>query len=276
MLAQRVLRGPTATLVLLLGVLSCKEKEPPPTGLVTTDAAVTTSTPVEAGAVDLAQCAGCQLAPEPAWTFEGVYADNGCTQPLAQLATPSCAVVPALGSVTMAFIDEVGTHKAGESGQVTLTGQVAPEMPRFRKTAKACVKVNEGAVGLTPMNCAGQRVCSDATGVLTCGACRTFASGCPDFQETRMYATIDDPGAKGAKPATGGGGNLARLMQCCAALEGEAKRLGSSPEAGVLSSAAAQCKQLVAAAGPSGNAPELGALRTVLAGRKVPAICAGF
>ena len=52
--------------------------------------------------------------------------------------------------------------------------------------------------------------------------------------------------------------------------------MGSSPEAGMLSSAAAQCTALVTAAGPNGTAPELGAIRTALAGRNVPAICAGF
>jgi hypothetical protein len=33
---------------------------------------------------------------------------------------------------------------------------------------------------------------------------------------------------------------------------------------------------LVRAAGPSGTAPELGALRAALAGRNLPAVCAGF
>ena len=44
----------------------------------------------------------------------------------------------------------------------------------------------------------------------------------------------------------------------------------------MMASAATQCTALVNAAGPSGTAPELGAIRTALAGRNVPAICAGF
>lgn len=70
--------------------------------------------------------------------------------------------------------------------------------------------------------------------------------------------------------------NVARLKQCCAALAAEAKRMGNSPEAGMFSAAAAQCSATVAQIGPTGNAPELGAIRGLLAGRSIPAICAGF
>lgn len=70
--------------------------------------------------------------------------------------------------------------------------------------------------------------------------------------------------------------NVARLKQCCTALANEAKRMGSSPEAGMFSAAAAQCSVMATQAGPSGTAPELGALRGLLAGRNVPAICGGF
>ena len=70
--------------------------------------------------------------------------------------------------------------------------------------------------------------------------------------------------------------NVARLKQCCAALSAEAKRMGSSPEAGMFTTAAAQCTQLATQIGPSGNAPELGAIRALLVGRNVPAVCAGF
>ncbi len=70
--------------------------------------------------------------------------------------------------------------------------------------------------------------------------------------------------------------NVARLKQCCAALGAEAKRMGSSPEAGLFTSAAAQCNTLATQIGPSGNAPELGAIRGLLVGRNVPAVCAGF
>lgn len=30
---------------------------------------------VEAGPVDITKCAGCALAPQTAWTFEGIYRD---------------------------------------------------------------------------------------------------------------------------------------------------------------------------------------------------------
>ncbi len=264
--------GPALLAFALIG--ACKEKTPtPPTGIVAAEAGV--AVPAEAGAVDIAQCAGCQLAPIPAWTFEGIYRDATCTEPLAQLTAPACAVVPALGSTTFTYVDTVGLRKANETATVTLAEQIAPGAPRFRKAGTVCVRANEGAVDVTPMSCANARVCRDPGGALACTGCRTFANGCPDFEETRLYATIVDPGIKGT-PAQGGGGNLARLGQCCAALAAEARRLGASPEAGVLLSAAAQCQALVNAAGPNGNAPELGALRAALAGRQVPAVCAGF
>ncbi|MBX3208417.1 MAG: hypothetical protein KF764_25450 [Labilithrix sp.] len=79
------------------------------------------------------------------------------------------------------------------------------------------------------------------------------------------------PAAKAAPPS-----NLPRLRQCCGALSSEAKRLGSSPEAAQMNSAAAQCNALGAAAGPGGSVPENGTLRALLAGRTIPAACAGF
>ncbi len=87
-----------------------------------------------------------------------------------------------------------------------------------------------------------------------------------------------DAGVDAGKKFTGTGvsTNVARLRQCCNQLANEAKRMGSSPEAGLFTTAAAQCSALVGQIGPSGNAPEMGALRTLLAGRTVPAVCAGF
>ena len=263
-------------LVALSLVPACKDNDKPQgAGIVAADAAVATA-PVDAGSFDLGTCPGCQLAPIPAWTFEGVYREATCTEPLAQLTAPACALVPALGAVSLTYVDEVGLRKANETATVTLDGQIPPESPRFRKSGKACVRSNEGAVDVTPMGCANARACRDQGGALTCTTCRTFASGCPDFEETRLYASINDPGLKITKAVQGGGGNLARLAQCCAQLAAEAKRLGPSPEAGLLVSAAAQCTALVNAAGPSGNAPEFGALRAALAGRNLPAVCAGF
>lgn len=262
----------------LAGVALCACKDttkPQGVGVVPASDAATTSPPAEAGAPDITKCVGCQLAPIPAWTFEGVYKDAQCTEPLAQLTAPACTVIPALGSASLTYVDEVGLRKANETATVTLVAQVSSETPRYRKAGKGCVRANEGAVDVTPMSCTNARACRDEGGLLSCTTCRSFANGCPDFEETRLYATITDPGIKGAA-AQGGGGNLARLGQCCAALAAEGARLGASPEGGMILSAAAQCRALVAAAGPNGNAPELGALRAALAGRNVPAVCAGF
>lgn len=268
----RRVKTQTLLVLALFLVPACKDKSQG-TGIVY-DAGPTTTTSATPPTVDPASC--CQLATEPAWTFEGIYRDNACTEPLAQAVVPACGNVPALGQVSLTYVDAVGLRKANESTNVTLAEQVAPEAQRFRKAGTTCVRANEGGVDLTPPGCAGQRVCRDANGTLVCAACRTFANGCGDFEQTRLYATITDPGLKSGGGGGGGGGNIARLAQCCNALKAEAARLGPSPEAGMINSAAAQCLALVQAAGPNGNAPELGAIRTMLAGRPVPAVCAGF
>jgi hypothetical protein len=87
-----------------------------------------------------------------------------------------------------------------------------------------------------------------------------------------------DADADAAKKATGPGvsTNVARLRQCCGQLRTQAKAMGASPEAGMLLGAAAQCDGLAAQAGPGVNAPELGLLKTALAGRNIPPVCAGF
>lgn len=105
-----------------------------------------------------------------------------------------------------------------------------------------------------------------------------------DAAPTVLEPLEDDAGDAGADadaaPAKKAGGgyspNVARLKQCCNQLSAEAKRLGASPEAGMLAAAAAQCSTLAGQAGPSGTAPELGVLRGLLQGRNVPAVCAGF
>ncbi len=265
---------PALSLSLLALAPACKEKTPE-----IPDAGAVTAAPLEAGPAQIAdtsQCPGCQLAAQQAWTFQGIYRDSACTDPLVQQAPPACAPVPALGSASVTYVEEVGGRKAGESATVELTEQIAPTAARYRKSGTKCVRADESAVDLTPMGCAGQKVCRDATGALACASCRTFPNGCPDFEETRIYAAVNDPQIKKAPGTAAAGGNLARLRQCCAALAAEAKRLGSSPEAGMLNTAAQQCNTLVTAAGPTGTAPELGAIRTALAGRNVPAICAGF
>lgn len=102
--------------------------------------------------------------------------------------------------------------------------------------------------------------------------------------QTTLVEMVEDAGsavadADAAKPKYTGPAvntNVARLKQCCNALAAEAKRMGNSPEAGMFSSAAAQCNLMASQFGPSGTAPELGALRNLLAGRTIPAPCAGF
>lgn len=258
----------------LLAVLAgCSNKG----GGTTTDAGIvtTTTTATATATVDLAQCTGCQLAAQAAWSFQGIYADAACTAALAQTAPSVCAAVPALGDTTLTFSEDVGGRKAGETATVTLVEQIAPAAARYRKSGTKCVRADESAVNLTPAGCAGQKVCRDASGALACTGCRNLANGCPDYEETRMYAKFNDTG-KATPTAAAGGGNLARLKQCCTALANEAKRMGNAPEAGLLNGAAAQCTALVTAAGPTGNAPELNALRGLLAGRPIPAVCSGF
>lgn len=70
--------------------------------------------------------------------------------------------------------------------------------------------------------------------------------------------------------------NVARIKQCCAAIRKQAKDLGNSPEAATIMSAAASCDQLAAQAGSSGNAPELAIVKQLMAGKPMPAVCAGL
>lgn len=262
-----------AALSTFLLVSGCNQKEESK-GLVVDAAVTATPAVVDAGPVDINQCPGCQLAPTPTWTFEGIYRDDKCTDPLAQTVTPACAAVPAIGPVTLTYIDDVGGRKVNEGATVTLTEIVAPSTPRFRKTVKGCVRANEAATDITPNTCSGSRVCRDTTGALACTGCRTFANGCPDFEETRTYAAVNDPVAKGGAPSAAAPSQFGNLAACCNALATQAKSLGASPEAGVLLSAAAQCSAL--AKNGSANSPELSALKGLLAGRNVPAVCKGL
>lgn len=248
-----------------------KEDHPPPAGMVAeAGPAPVDTTPATPPPVDMNQCAGCQSPGQPAWTFHGIFADDKCTKPLAQTVLTPCTGVPTLGESEITYVEAEGPRKAGEKAKATLAE--APTGAHFQKSGKGCVAANEVAVNLTPPACGGQKVCRDATGTLACAGCRTLTGGCPDYEESRLYATFTDSGAK----SPGGGGNLARLRACCAALSAEARRLGPSPEAGLLATAAAQCMAIASQAGPNGNAPEVGALRGMLAGRQVPAVCSGF
>ena len=93
--------------------------------------------------------------------------------------------------------------------------------------------------------------------------------------DPRVRVVFDDKG----KPGGGGGGggtNVARLKQCCNQLAIQAKAMPNSPEGGLFQQAAAQCNAMAASLGPNANAPEMGAIKTLLAGRNIPAVCAGF
>jgi hypothetical protein len=94
---------------------------------------------------------------------------------------------------------------------------------------------------------------------------------------------VDDAGADAdadaGKPKLSGTAvnpNVARLKQCCNQLAVQAKAMGTSPEAAMLASAAAQCSAMATQVGPGGTAPETGVLRGLLAGRTIPPVCAGF
>jgi hypothetical protein len=221
---------------------------------------------------DLSQCAGCTVTPAISWTFQGIFKDDKCTIPLAQADTPACAPVPAVGPASVTFVDRHGAHAANATANITLTEQVAPDVARFRKTGDGCARANEVATDVTPMNCAGQRVCRDAAGTLACANCRTFANGCADFEQTRTYAAIQDTPTAGVPT----NGNLERLKQCCNALATQGKSLGASPEGLTMISASQQCLAIVAQAGPKGTAPELGPIRGYLQGANVPAVCKGL
>lgn len=276
MIATKLTALASAALVSSLAFSDCKEKSGGGgAGLVPDAAVVVTPTApaaTTAAVADLSQCGGCQAAAAQAWTFEGIYRDAACTQPLAQTVTPACAAVPAAAQVSLAFVDAIGARAAGATSTVTLKEAIAPEAPRFRKSGAACVRANEGGTFVTPAACAGQRVCRDASGALACANCRTLSTGCPDHEETRTYMTYEDA----ATPAAAGNNKLAALRQCCAAIANEAKKLGSSPEAGLLMTASAQCMALASAAGTNGNAPEISAVRAMLGGRQLPAVCAGL
>jgi hypothetical protein len=101
----------------------------------------------------------------------------------------------------------------------------------------------------------------------------------PMLQEMPVDDAGPDTGADAGKPRATGPGvntNVARLKQCCNQLAITGKGMGNSPEGAMFNSAAAQCNTMAAQVGPTGTAPELGVIRGLLAGRTIPAACAGF
>ena len=89
-----------------------------------------------------------------------------------------------------------------------------------------------------------------------------------------LDAGEEDADADAGKPkGPGVPTNVARIKQCCAQLRTQAKALGASPEAGMLNAAAAQCDSAAVQVGSKGTAPELGAVKALLAGRTLPPVC---
>ncbi len=92
------------------------------------------------------------------------------------------------------------------------------------------------------------------------------------------------PAIDAAAPAVkhvGGTGltiNQARAKQCCNALRAQAKSLGASPEANMLTTIAAQCDVVAMQIGPTagGEAPEFAALRALLKGHNLPGVCSAL
>jgi hypothetical protein len=72
--------------------------------------------------------------------------------------------------------------------------------------------------------------------------------------------------------------NQARAKQCCNALRAQAKSLGASPEANILTGFATQCDAVAMQMGPmaGGQAPEFAALRSLLQGHNMPGVCSGL
>ena len=81
------------------------------------------------------------------------------------------------------------------------------------------------------------------------------------------------PDIEVARASPGTATSTSSAKACCNALITQGKGLGASAGGGhdLLQSYGAQCMALVAQAGPSGNAPELGPLRGYLQGANIPA-----
>jgi hypothetical protein len=89
-------------------------------------------------------------------------------------------------------------------------------------------------------------------------------------------AMVEDVVEAGKKYGPAVPTNVARLKQCCNQLSIQAKAMANSPEGGMFQQAATQCNTMAASLGPNAQAPEMGAIKALLAGRNIPAVCAGF
>lgn len=245
---------------------ACPEKPDP----VVVDAGLTMAPPEAAAPT----CLPCSATPPSGWAFYKQFADAQCKQPIAQAMFDACAEIQIPQQLDVTFQDPLGRRKYAETAKVEKVSEVAPNVAVYRLNEAGCVPADTAALRLVPAGCAGKKVCRNDAGELTCDGCRTLPDGCPAYEGALARVVFEDKGT----PATGGGTstNMARLKQCCNQLAIQAKAMANSPEGGVLAQAAAQCNATVAALGPNANAPELGAIKTLLAGRNIPAVCAGF
>lgn len=235
--------------------------------MTTADAAAPTGT----GA--LPTCLPCSAAAPAGWAFYNQYSDAQCKTPVAQAVFESCADVNVPAQIDVTFGDSLGARKAGQKAQVNKGADIAGNVGVYRKNNEgACVAADVSAVKIAPAGCTGKKVCRNAAGELVCDGCATLSTGCPAYEQSLVRVAFEDKGA----PAGTGGGNAARLKQCCNQLAIQAKAMPNSPEGGLFQQAAAQCNAMAASLGPNANAPELGAIKTLLAGRNIPAVCAGF
>lgn len=235
--------------------------------MTTTDAAPTGTAPTPT-------CLPCSAAAPAGWAFYNQFADAQCKTPVAQAVFEACADVNVPAQIDVTFGDGLGARKAGQKAQMNKTADIAGNAGVYRKNNEgACVPADVAAVKLAPAGCTGKKVCRNAAGEMVCDGCATLSTGCPAYEQSLVRVAFED---KGAPAGTGGNTNVARLKQCCNQLAIQAKAMPNSPEGGLFQQAAAQCNAMAASLGPNGNAPELGAIKTLLAGRNIPAVCAGF
>lgn len=252
---------------LIVGCNSRNDGTPDAGIVMTTAEASTPSQPAQT-------CLPCTGTPPSGWAFYNQFADVQCKQPIAQAVFEGCADINVPAQIDVTFGDALGARKAGTKAPMNKTADVAGNAGVYRKNNEgACVAADVGGVKLAPAGCTGKKVCRNAAGELVCDGCATLSTGCPAYDSSLVRVVFEDKGATGG---TGGNTNVARLKQCCNQLAIQAKAMPNSPEGGLFAQAAAQCNATAASLGPNANAPELGALKTLLAGRNLPAVCAGF
>ncbi len=247
----------------------CPEKPTP-----TVEAGLVATTP-EAAAPATGTCLPCSASGPTGWSFYRQFADAQCTKPIAQAMFDACADVNVPAQLDVTYGDPWKTKRYGERSTADKLEEIPANAGVYRLIEGGqCVPADTAAVKLVPAGCAGKKVCRNDAGELVCDGCRTLPNGCPAYEAALARVAFADKGAAPSGPATNT--NVARLKQCCNQLAIQAKAMPNSPEGGLFQQAAAQCNAMASALGPNANAPELGAIKTLLAGRNIPAVCAGF